>query len=148
MAGDTSARGSGDTGPDRSAAEERRPFRTTGRMSSRTVVAGAIGALSLAVAAGCSPDTVTARCVDDDRRSDGSYRVVDDDRCDDDGRSTGSGGGGTSHGGGYFLYYGGSASGGSVSGGTTTRPSDARIVTDGGKVIQRGGMGGRGGSGS
>lgn len=100
------------------------------------MVVGALSALSPAVAGCGSPDTVTARCVDDDRRSDGSYRVVDEDRCDDDS--------GTGRTGGSFSYYGGSASGGSVSGGTRARPSDAEVVTESGKVIQRGGMGGRG----
>ncbi|MFW5420434.1 hypothetical protein J0910_27850 [Nocardiopsis sp. CNT-189] len=120
-------------------------FKVAGRKSSRTVVAGAIGALSLAVAAGCSsPDTVTARCVDEDRLSDGSYRVVDEDRCDDDSSSSSSY---SSGGGGYFFYYGGSASGSRVSGGSTSRPSGSKIVTERGNVIQRGGMGGRGGSG-
>src|SRR5690606_36802416 len=118
-------------------------FKVAGRKSSKAVVAGAIGALSLVVAAGCSsPDTVTARCVDKDRLNDGSYRVVDEDRCDDSSSSHyGSGGGG------YFFYYGGSATGSRVSGGSTSRPSDAKIVTEKGNVIQRGGMGGRGGSG-
>ncbi|WP_017558087.1 hypothetical protein [Nocardiopsis baichengensis] len=119
--------------------QDRGSFRTTGRKSSATVVVGALSALSLAVAGCGSPDTVTARCVDDDRRSDGSYRVVDEDRCDDDS--------GTGRTGGYFYYYGGNASGGSVSGGTRARPSDAKVVTESGKVIQRGGMGGRGGGG-
>ncbi|MDA2808852.1 hypothetical protein [Nocardiopsis suaedae] len=124
--------------------QDRGSFRTTGRKSSATVFVSALSALSLAVAGCGSPDTVTARCVDKDRRSDGSYRVVDEDRCDDDSSSS-SGGART---GGYFFYYGGTAGSGRVSGGTTTRPSDARVVTESGRVIQRGGMGGRGGSGS
>ena len=123
-------------------------FKVAGRKSSKAVVAGAIGALSLVVAAGCSsPDTVTARCVDKDRLNDGSYRVVDEDRCDDDSSSSSSSSHYGSSGGGYFFYYGGSASGSRVSGGSTSRPADARIVTEKGNVIQRGGMGGRGGSG-
>lgn len=133
--------------------QDRGSFRTTGRKSSATVVVSALSALSLAVAGCGSPDTVTARCVDKDRRSDGSYRVVDEDRCDDSSSSSGNGGsgyGGSGHGssGGYFYYYGGTVGSGRVSGGTTTRPSDARVVTESGRVIQRGGMGGRGGSGS
>src|SRR5690606_21002667 len=122
-------------------------YKVAGRKSSKAVVAGAIGALSLVVAAGCSsPDTVTARCVDKDRLNDGSYRVVDEDRCDDSSSSSSSSHYG-SGGGGYFFYYGGSATGSRVSGGSTSRPSDAKIVTEKGNVIQRGGMGGRGGSG-
>lgn len=129
--------------------QDRGSFRTTGRKSSATVFVSALSALSLAVAGCGSPDTVTARCVDKDRRPDGSYRVVNEDRCDDDSSSSSSNSGGSgARTGGYFFYYGGNADSGRVSGGSTTRPSDARVVTESGRVIQRGGMGGRGGSGS
>ncbi|GAA1993440.1 hypothetical protein GCM10009799_19190 [Nocardiopsis rhodophaea] len=106
---------------------------------------GTIGALSLVVAGCSSPKEVTAHCVEDKPTArttsfDGSekgQRVVDERYCDDSGRA----------GGGYHYYYGGTVRNGRVSGGSVTRPSDARIVTERGTVIQRGGAGGRGGSG-
>ncbi|MBB6169959.1 hypothetical protein HNR23_000019 [Nocardiopsis mwathae] len=138
-----------------------------GRKSSSTVLIGAIGALSLAVA-GCSTPAkeVTAHCVEDGNKgrptpgaspdpwgtpapgptaaADGGgrdgQRVVDERHCKRSGGSSGVGSG-------YHYYYGGTVDNGRVSGGTTTRPSDAKVVTERGTVIQRGGAGGRGGSG-
>ncbi|MFC7329402.1 hypothetical protein [Marinactinospora rubrisoli] len=118
------------------------------RRSSSVVVIGAVGALSLAVA-GCSGQddrSVTAYCVDrDERNSSGAYQVVDEDRCDH--RDSDSGGSGGGYYGGYHYYYGGTPRSGYVSGGSLTRPRDVTIQTQRGVTIQRGGAGGRDGSG-
>jgi hypothetical protein len=73
-----------------------------------------------------------------------SYVVVDDDYCDDGG-SSGSGSSGVYRA--YHWYYGGARNGNRVSGGTSVRPSGVEISSRDGKVIQRGGFGGRGFSG-
>ncbi|GII79831.1 hypothetical protein Sru01_48130 [Sphaerisporangium rufum] len=105
---------------------------------------GTIGLLSTLVVGACAvqdpfAERVTADCVDlDSRTSGGEYLVVDDDRCDDrTGHYYGSRGA-------YAWYYGGARRGGRVTAGTTVRPGGARITSRSGKVIQRGGFGGRG----
>lgn len=120
-----------------------------GRMSSRAVRLGALGALSLSLVA-CGgdpePDEVTAYCVSGEslQDTDGSYEVVDEDNCgDDDG--TRAGGVGFLP---FFFFYGGSLRGNRISGGSTVRPQGARITTPKGRQIQRGGLGGRGTTGS
>ncbi|MBP2704467.1 hypothetical protein JOL79_11640 [Microbispora sp. RL4-1S] len=100
-----------------------------------------LAALSLACAAtACSDDgpDVTADCVV--KQADGSYKQVDDDYCDDHHH----GGGST-----FVWIYGGShGNGGRVTGGSFTRPANANITSSSGKVISRGGFGGRAGAGS
>ncbi|WP_233515323.1 hypothetical protein [Marinitenerispora sediminis] len=72
------------------------------------------------------------------------YRVDDD--CDDRSGSSGyQGGSGYS---GYHYYYGGTVSNGRVSGGSISRPRGVTIRTERGTTIQRGGVGGRGDSGT
>jgi len=118
-----------------------------GRMSSRAVRLGALGALSLSLVA-CGgdpePDEVTAYCVSEESYENGSYEVVDEENCDDD-DGTRAGGVGFLP---FFFYYGGGLRGSRISGGTTVRPKGARITTPKGRTIQRGGLGGRGTSGS
>jgi hypothetical protein len=116
-------------------------------MASSAVKLGAVVVLSTIVVAFCAAqedyDEVNAECVDTNNiQPDGSYTVVDEDFCDDD-RTHYSG----SHGA-YGWYYGGSRTGGRVSGGTTLKPGNAQISTRSGKVIQRGGFGSGGSSGS
>jgi uncharacterized protein YgiB involved in biofilm formation len=85
-------------------------------------------------------EEVGADCVDmSSRQADGSYTVVDDDYCDDN--YSGSRGA-------YGWYYGGVRTGMRISRGTTLKPTDAQITTRSGKVIQRGGFGSSGSSGS
>ncbi|MFC4125900.1 hypothetical protein [Nocardia rhizosphaerae] len=97
---------------------------------------------------GDSPEPVVASCVREERS--GQRTVVSDSLC----QSSGSGGGSyvgktTLNWPQYRYYYGGTAPmGGTPSGGTTIKPSDAEIRTKSGAVIQRGGLGGRGGSSS
>ncbi|WP_293420766.1 hypothetical protein [Phenylobacterium sp.] len=90
------------------------------------------------------PDPVIASCVSTERN--GSQTVVADSYC-------------SSSGGGSFrssytwpqyqYYYGGNATiGQPPSGGSTVRPSKVEIKTKSGTVIQRGGLGRGGGSGS
>ncbi|MDH2428276.1 hypothetical protein [Sphaerisporangium sp. TRM90804] len=91
-----------------------------------------------AAIASANTDDVTADCVAvADRDADG-YLVVDDDRCEEGYRGP--------HGA-YIWYFGGALRASRVFGGTTVRPSNANISTRSGAVIQRGGFGGRGGSG-
>lgn len=106
--------------------------------ASKAIATGSMTALSALVMAGCAIDeeTVTADCVDTSTRTaDGSYRPVDDRWCD-----------GGSHRG-YTYVYGGTYSGGYVRGGTTVRPDNVGITTRSGRVVVRGGFGGRGGGG-
>ncbi|GHE45182.1 hypothetical protein GCM10017673_54020 [Streptosporangium violaceochromogenes] len=115
-----------------------------GSKASKAVVLGGIGVVSLFLIGYCAAqddyEEVGADCVDlGSREPDGSYTVVDDDLCD----SSYSG----SHGA-YRWYYGGVRSGVRIAKGTTVRPSDVRITTRSGTVIQRGGFGGRSGWGS
>lgn len=111
-------------------------------MSSRAVRLGMLGALSLTLAAcGNDNDEVQAYCVEQSSlQPDGSYEVVDDDYCDDDGVRSG-------HSGGYYWYYGGVRSGSKILKGSTVKPKGVRITTAQGKVLQRGGFGGRSSSG-
>lgn len=129
-----------------------------GSKASKVVTLTTVGAVAVLIAAYCSAqddryDEVVADCVDiDSFASDGSYLIVDEDYCgggdgdddDDDYYYRYYRG---SHGA-YRWYYGGVRRAGRVSGGTTLRPADVRIVSRGGTVIQRGGFGGRGFSGS
>ncbi|MFG1709198.1 hypothetical protein ACFLIM_39005 [Nonomuraea sp. M3C6] len=104
---------------------------------SRTIELGAVAAIASLVLTACggTDEQVTADCVEQAAQADGSHRVVDDRYCDD------------SHG--TFVYiYGGGSSRGYVRGGTTVRPTNATITTRSGKVISRGGFGGRGTGGS
>jgi hypothetical protein len=101
------------------------------------VAVGTIGVVAVAAATDDEEvEEVTAVCVAPSPAADGGYQVVDDRFCE----------GGSHHT--YIYYYGGSTTGGYVRGGTITRPPNAEIVTRSGKVIQRGGLGGRGGTGS
>ncbi|GAA4599937.1 hypothetical protein GCM10023194_80960 [Planotetraspora phitsanulokensis] len=111
------------------------------RKRSRALVLGAIPALSAMVMSACSVvdegQEVTADCVDTSSRADdGSYRRVDDRYCE-----------GGSHRG-YTYVYGGNLYGGRVRRGTTIQPKDTAITSRGGRVIVRGGFGGRIGGGS
>ncbi|GAA3138191.1 hypothetical protein GCM10010466_31420 [Planomonospora alba] len=127
----------------------RKPARLEpGGKASKAIVISGITLVSLIVVGACAADDdyeeVGADCVNlDNRLPDGSYEVVDEDLCDDDGTVRYHG----SHGA-YGWYYGGARSGTRVSKGTTVRPSDVQITTRKGTVIQRGGFGGRGSSGS
>ncbi|MEV7805069.1 hypothetical protein AB0O28_19170 [Microbispora sp. NPDC088329] len=101
-----------------------------------------LAALSLTFAAACADDgpEVSADCVV--KQADGTYKQVDDDLCDDDDHHHGGGGS-------FIWIYGGShSSNGRITGGTFTRPANANITTSSGKVISRGGFGGRAGGGS
>ncbi|WP_153263092.1 hypothetical protein [Nonomuraea phyllanthi] len=105
------------------------------------VAIGAVAVLSVAVAivafGGGEDDAeeVVADCVIATQQADGTYQVVDDRYCD-----------GGSHAAYYHWLYGSSTTGrtGYVRGGTTTKPANAQITTRTGKVISRGGFGGRG----
>jgi len=124
------------------------------RIASRVVKLGAVLGLSALVVAFCAAqdddEEVTADCISVDSSRlgpDGTYEylVVDDEYCeddddDDDGRS-----GSSYHA--YRWYYGGTRHGSYVSKGTSVRPPHAYIATRSGKVIQRGGFGGRVGGG-
>ncbi|MFI6455208.1 hypothetical protein ACIBF6_27030 [Streptosporangium amethystogenes] len=119
--------------------------KSPGFKASRAVTISGISVVSLLLVSACSGqqdyEEVGAECVDlNSRQSDGTYAVVDDDFCDDDRRYSGSRGA-------YGWYYGGYRSGGRIRQGTTVRPSDVRITSPKGTVIQRGGFGGRSGSG-
>jgi hypothetical protein len=112
---------------------------------SKVIALTGIGVVSLLLIGYCSAqedyEEVGADCVDlSNPQPDGSYTYVDDDYCDDDHYSG-------SHGA-YRWYYGGVRSGTHVRLGSTIRPSDVQIVSRKGTVIQRGGFGGRSGSGS
>lgn len=100
--------------------------------SSRGISLGAMTALSAVVMAGCAND-VTADCVDT-RSRDGAYRVMDDRFCEGNSHSS------------YRYVYGGSHANGWIRGGTFNKPPDTDITTRSGRVVQRGGFGGRGGS--
>ncbi|WP_068929012.1 hypothetical protein [Planobispora rosea] len=116
----------------------------SGVKASTVVTLGTIGVIALAVIGACAADDddyeeINADCVDlGNQLPDGSYEVVDEDYCDDG-----------YHGsrGAYGWYYGGLLAGTRVSKGTSVKPSDVSIVSRNGTVIQRGGFGGRGGSG-
>ncbi|WP_336214471.1 hypothetical protein [Nonomuraea sp. LPB2021202275-12-8] len=99
-----------------------------------------VAAIAVAVASADDEEAVqevSAVCVAASPAEDGSYQVMDDRLCD-----------GGSHAAYHYWLYGSSTSrSGYVRGGTTTRPASAQIVTRSGKVIQRGGFGGRGTSG-
>ncbi|MEU1883507.1 hypothetical protein ABZ470_39890 [Streptosporangium sp. NPDC020072] len=95
-----------------------------------------IAALVLAANAADDEDEVTAVCIDPTTLTTEGYEIVDERFCDGGSHSA------------YVYYYGGSTSGIRVRGGTTIRPADVRIVTPRGTVIQRGGFGSRGRSGS
>ncbi|WP_230883370.1 hypothetical protein [Planomonospora sp. ID82291] len=120
-----------------------------GAKASTVITITGIGIVSLLVVGACAAqddyEEVGADCVNlDNQLPDGSYEVVDEDYCDDDGTVRYHG----SHGA-YGWYYGGTRTGTRVGRGTTVRPSDVGIVSRGkGTVIQRGGFGGRGSSGS
>ncbi|MFC4125893.1 hypothetical protein [Nocardia rhizosphaerae] len=91
-------------------------------------------------------DPVVASCVRTD--ANGTQTVVADHECSSVGGGSG-GRGWSSSGTQYHYYYGGDTMiGKAPSGGTTLRPRDVEIKTKSGTVIQRGGLGGRGGSGS
>jgi hypothetical protein len=128
----------------------RKPARLEpGGKASKAIVISGITIVSLLIVGACAAqddyEEVGADCVNlDNRLPDGSYEVVDEDYCDDDGTVRYHG----SHGA-YGWYYGGIRTGTRVAKGTTVRPSDVGIVSRGkGTVIQRGGFGGRGSSGS
>lgn len=132
--------------------------RSRRRLSSTAVRIGMISALSVALVS-CSSDDpdddteTTAYCVEDESTvspsptaspspAEEGYREVDDSNCDDDDRTSYSSG---THS--YFWYYGARRSAsGLITGGTRIRP-EGKISTPSGRVIQRGGFGGRGGSG-
>ncbi|GAA2858885.1 hypothetical protein GCM10010517_17370 [Streptosporangium fragile] len=123
---------------------------SSGIKASQVVTLTGIGVVALLLVGYCAAqgdyEEVGAECVDlNSRQPDGTYTIVDEDYCDDD-DSSGSHYSGSR--GAYSWYYGGTRSGGHISRGTTVRPADVRIVSRNGTVIQRGGFGGRGGSGS
>ncbi|MCG5219590.1 hypothetical protein [Streptosporangium sp. KLBMP 9127] len=110
--------------------------------ASKMVTLTVLGVVSMMVVSACarSDDEINADCVDlDTVQPDGSYTVIDEDYCDDD-RYHGSHGA-------YSWYYGGVRNGARVVSGTTVRPSDVRITSRTGSVIQRGGFGSRGSGG-
>ncbi|GII91804.1 hypothetical protein [Sinosporangium siamense] len=125
-------------------AKKKRSFRTK---ASIAVAVTGVSVISLVIVGFATADDeereVNADCVDwDDYNPDGSYLVVDDDHCEDDDGNTyirtyGS----------YYWYYGGRHVNGRVMSGSTVKPSDVRIVSRSGTVIQRGGFGGRGSGG-
>lgn len=123
----------------------RPPAKPSGFKASRAVTITGISVVSMLLVSSCSTQRdykeVGAECVDlNSRQPDGTYRVVDEDLCDDS-RYRGSRGA-------YGWYYGGVRSGARIRQGTTLRPSDVKITSGKGTVIQRGGFGGRSGSGS
>ncbi|MER5419497.1 hypothetical protein [Streptosporangium roseum] len=116
--------------------------------ASTVITLTGIGVVSLLLIGYCSAqdddyEEVGADCVDvNSLQPDGSYTVVDEDYCDDDDTHYyGSRGA-------YSWYYGGVRTGARITQGTTVRPSDVRITSRNGTVIQRGGFGGRSGWGS
>ncbi|MEV4806815.1 hypothetical protein AB0K18_43045 [Nonomuraea sp. NPDC049421] len=113
-----------------------RQRRRTNAVLLGTGVAIVAGLITVAHLTDDDVEEVTAVCVTPSPALDGSYQIVDDRFCE----------GGSHHT--YIYYYGGTTTSGSVRGGTTVRPSHAQIVTRSGKVVQRGGFGGRGRSGS
>ncbi|WP_326642513.1 hypothetical protein OG884_04730 [Streptosporangium sp. NBC_01755] len=120
------------------------PAKPSGFKASKVVTITGIGVVSLLLVGYCSAqqdyEEVGAECVDlNSRQPDGTYEVVDEDLCDDN-RYHGSRGA-------YSWYYGGVRSGAYIQQGTTVRPSDVKITSRKGTVIQRGGFGGRSGSG-
>ncbi|MER6827903.1 hypothetical protein ABT352_18130 [Streptosporangium sp. NPDC000563] len=120
------------------------PSKPSGFKASRAIAITGIGVVSMLLVSSCSTsdyEEVGAECVDlNNRQPDGSYAIVDEDLCDDDRRYHGSRGA-------YGWYYGGVRSGSHIRQGTTVRPSDVQITSRKGTVIQRGGFGGRSGSG-
>lgn len=126
----------------------RPPAKSSKGMASKVVTLTGVGVVSLLLIGYCAAqndyEEVGAECVDmNSRLPDGTYAVVDEDYCDDDTRTYYHGSRGA-----YGWYYGGVRSGTRIRQGTTVRPSDVRITTPKGSVIQRGGFGGRGSSGS
>lgn len=124
------------------------PAKPSGIKASTVVTITGIGVVSLLLVGYCSAqqdyEEVGAECVDlNSRQPDGTYEVVDEDLCDDDGGSGYHGSRGA-----YSWYYGGVRNGAYIRQGTTVRPSDVKITSRKGTVIQRGGFGGRSGSGS
>ncbi len=121
--------------------------KSSGVKASTVITLTGIGVVSLLLIGYCSAqddyEEVGADCVDvNSLEPDGSYTVVDEDYCDDDhAHYYGSRGA-------YSWYYGGVRSGARITHGTTVRPSDVKITTRKGTVIQRGGFGGRSGWGS
>ncbi|MEV0583703.1 hypothetical protein [Nonomuraea sp. NPDC050310] len=110
----------------------------------KLTIVGAVGVLLIGFCAAQMDDDeeVTADCVDTSTmQPDGSYAVVDDDFCD---TTHYRGGAGSA----FLWYYAGTRIGARVARGTTIRPSGVTINTRQGTTIQRGGFGGRGGSGS
>lgn len=106
------------------------------RKTTAKVALGAVTGIAALVAlfAADDDDEVVADCVVSTAEKDGSYRIVDDSYCENRGA--------------YVRWvYGGSSSGGYVRGGTTVRPSDVSISSRSGRVISRGGFGGRGSGG-
>lgn len=119
----------------------------SGSKATKVITLTGIGVVSLLLIGYCSAqedyEEVGAECVDlNSYQPDGSYTIVDDDYCDDDDVTHYHGSYGA-----YRWYYGGTRTGTRIGHGTTVRPSDVRIVTRKGTVIQRGGFGSRWGSG-
>ncbi|MBB2913237.1 hypothetical protein FHS43_004535 [Streptosporangium becharense] len=128
---------------------------SSGPKASTVITLTSMGVVTLLLVGYCAAqgdyEEVGAECVDlSSPQPDGTYLIVDEDYCDDDHGSGHSSGHGYYSGsrGAYGWYYGGTRSGNHVRSGTTVRPSDVKIVTGKGTVIQRGGFGGRGSSGS
>ncbi|MEU4229371.1 hypothetical protein AB0F17_34185 [Nonomuraea sp. NPDC026600] len=120
--------------------EQRRQLERRRKRTDSLVVTLGLMSVAALIAYGYSTDCdhveeVTAVCVAASPAADGSYQVVQDNYCG-------------SHGA-YHYYYGGSATGGYARGGTINRPpTSVRVITKSGTLIQRGGFGGRGTSGS
>ncbi|MFC9964997.1 hypothetical protein [Nocardia ignorata] len=91
-----------------------------------------------------NPDPVIASCVRTEKN--GSQTVVADSNCSSSGVGSFRGSSTWPQ---YQYYYGGNTTiGKPPSGGTTIKPSNVEIKTKSGTVIQRGGLGRGGGSGS
>ncbi|WP_431928617.1 hypothetical protein [Nonomuraea jabiensis] len=114
---------------------------SSGDGEGRVFAIGVVAMLSLAVVVTIASadeddvEEVVADCVIATQQADGTYQVVDDRYCE-----------GGSHVAYYHWLYGSSTASrtGYVRGGTTTRPANAQITSRTGKVISRGGFGGRG----
>ncbi|WP_280300086.1 hypothetical protein [Nocardia neocaledoniensis] len=140
---------------DRERERMRRRISEAAEKEERTRKIGAIAVVGIAaligggylIAGNDDPDPVVASCVRSDQS--GTQTVVADSHC------TSSGAGGTFRGKTsttwpqYHYYYGGTARiGEAPSGGSTLKPANVEIKTKSGAVIQRGGLGRGGGSGS
>lgn len=103
---------------------------------SRAVKLSLIAVLSPWLAACNSTEEVHADCVI--KAENGEWVKVDDNYCEGHPGTHSS----------YVYIYNGTTYNGRVTGGTTVRPRGMQITTGSGKVIQRGGFGGKSSGGS